>query len=69
MRNKSKNKLIRVRVCPDVMATDFKGEWHTGWRKPFSQTIAFYYKKAWYSLHEHNIVKMNSKEKALQGVN
>lgn len=64
-----KQKLIRTRVIPDTLATDpLLGAWHKGWRKPGSETVAFYYKGAWYAcpaMQEGAIGPLKSREEAL----
>jgi len=46
------NKLIKSSVCHDVHAPTLdilNNGWHNGWRKPDSQTVAFFYKKQWWA--------------------
>lgn len=63
-----KKKLIRSDVIHDVRATDeLSGCWHRGWRKPDSETTAFYYKGCWYASRQDQDAPFacDSKEKAL----
>lgn len=63
-----KKRLIRSTVIHDVRATDeISGRWHDGWRKPDSETTAFYYKGRWYASRSDREAPFacNSKEEAL----
>ena len=45
-------KLIRSKICHNVNADEsdiLNNGWHKGWRKPDSQTVAFYYKRQWWA--------------------
>lgn len=63
-----KTKLISSRICHDVHAEDqLAGGWHKGWRKPNSETVAFYYRRRWYASNPQRIrpVACDSKQAAL----
>lgn len=59
---------IRSKICHDVRATDqLAGGWHKGWRKPDSETVAFYYRGRWYASSPKRVrpVACASKQEAL----
>lgn len=61
-------KLISSRICHDVRADDeLAGGWHKGWRKPDSDTVAFYYRGRWYASKPDRVrpIGCDSKEQAL----
>jgi len=65
---KTKTKLIKVRNIHDVTARDaLNGKWHSGVRLPDSETVAFYFRGAWYASvpGRKRVTKQTSKDAAL----